>query len=351
MTAFSLFLIASLASTAKGQNSTDLTKPADQCKGRKVFTPGQGKSCASGDLQKFTISQITNFGARPAWSPDGKKIVFLDKELGNVFEMKLDEAKARCLTCDFMNTGFQSAHYLKDGDYLLVGPRNRNDAFISGVYKTGFLWMPADRSSPPKWMAEQHYEGVAVSRESRTIAYAKTWLDNPGQALSKLYTAEVAADGRIVNGKTVYRSPQLIAAQDFLPGDRAVIFTKMTPKNFEIFGLDLASKKETNYSLNPATDQVDGVFPDGAWALMESDRAAKEPGTMDLYMLKLDGTGRNVRKLTNASDSPGQQIMDGAISPDGCRVLFAKTAPEEGPTTITDKTGGIFLIEFYDCKK
>jgi Tol biopolymer transport system component len=242
--------------------------------------------------------------------------------------------------------------YMKDGDYLLLGPRDRNDAFISGVYKTGFLWMPADLSTPPQWLGEEHYEGVAVSRESRKIAYAKTWLERPGQYPAKLCTAEITKDGKLVNIKTVYRSAQIIEAQDFLPGDRGITFTRYTP-NYDAFGIDLETKKVTNYSISPASEIMEGIFPDGAWALISSDRHARKPGDMDLdvYMLKLDGTGKNVRRLTNFSDTPGQDAVNPVASPEGCRVAFQKSVQEQDNRFITGKEAGIYLLEFFDCKQ
>jgi len=340
------------AKNLSAQDFVDLCGQADKCDGQKVFPPSQGRSCPSGDFQKFTIRQVSDFGERPVWSPDGKKIAFVEKEFGNVWELDLDSGRARCLTCNFKNQGFLRVHYMKDGDFLLLGPQRYQDAFSSRVFHTGFLWMPADLSKAPQWIGEEHYEGVAVSRESRKIAYTKTWLDTALHYPSALYVAELTRDGKIVNSKAVYRSPQLIEAQDFLPGDRGIVFTRYTP-TYEAFGIDLATKQVTNYSLSPASEEPEGIFPDGVWTLMESDRHARKPGDMDLdiYMLKLDGIGKNVRRLTNFSDTPGQKASNPAVSPEGCRVAFMKSVKADDTRFITGKGAGLYLLEFYDCKQ
>jgi Tol biopolymer transport system component len=251
-----------------------------------------------------------------------------------------------------MTQGFLRVHYMKDGDFLLLGPKRYQDAFGSRVFHTGFLWMPADLSKAPVWIGEEHYEGVAVSRESRKIAYTKTWADTAFHYPSALYVAELTKDGKIVNSKAVYRSPQLIEAQDFLPGDRGVTFTRYTP-TYEAYGIDLSTKQVTDYSLSPASEEVEGIFPDGAWTLMESDRHARKTGDMDLdiYMLKLDGAGKNVRRLTNFSDTPGQKASNPVVSPEGCRIAFMKSVQAETTRFMTGAGAGIFLLEFYDCKQ
>lgn len=319
---------------------------------KKIFPAESGGSCASGDFDHFTIRRLTEIGERPVWSPDGKRIAFMDKEFGDAYELDLLTGRTQCLTCGFKHPGFLRVHYLKDGDYLLLGPRRRGNDFLDRVFHTGFWWMAKDRSSGPRWIGEPHYEGVAVSRESRKIAYTKTWLDTPFHFPSALYVAEVTPEGTIVNRRAVYWSMNLIEAQDFLPGETGVTMARYTP-SYEAIGVDLAAGRMTNYSQSPASEEPEGIFPDGNFTMIESDRHAMKPGDMDLdlYMLRLDGTGQDVRRLTRFTDTPGEKASNPAVSPEGCRVTFMKAKKSADPQKLTGSGDGIFLLEFYRCEE
>lgn len=335
----------------------DLTQSNQVCE-VKSFPYQNGGSCPSGDLDHFTIRKITDFGERPAWSPDGKRIAFMDKEYGDAYEIDLATEEITCLTCEFKHLGFLRVHYMKDGDYLLVGPRKRSSDFADRFFYNGFYWMPADRTSPPVWMGGEHLEGVAVSRESRKIAFAKTWFDTPFMFPSRMYVAEVTTDGRIVNEHVVYRQVNPMEAQDFLPGDSGLIFASYAP-NKEVYGVDISTGVKTNYSKHLAYEEPEGLFPDGQFVMVEGNRHAQTPfldslkslyiKDIDIYMFRLDGTGQDIRRLTYFSDVPGQKANNPVASPEGCRVALMKSSTPEDWFKFQGESLGIYLIEFYEC--
>ena len=73
------------------------------------------------------ITQLTGFGERAVWSPDGTRIAFMSKSFGDAFEVDLSKRPTRLLTGHFRHAGFLRVHYLPNGDYLLIGARNFND--------------------------------------------------------------------------------------------------------------------------------------------------------------------------------------------------------------------------------
>jgi hypothetical protein len=332
------------------ESYVDLSRNEPECAG-KVFLHIEGETCPAGEFDYFVIKQLTDFGERPVWSPDASKIAFMDKEFGDAYELDLASGEIECITCEFEHEGFLRVHYMKDGDYLLLGPEKYTSDFRSRYFGNGFFWMPADRSVSPRWLGEEHYEGVAISRESRQIAYAKTWLSHPFLIPSRMYVAEITPDGRLINRRVVCRTMQLIEAQDFLPGDAGLTFARYTP-NYDALTLDFASGEVVNQSRSPASEEPEGIFPGGEFTLMESDRHLGLKGEMDLdiYMLRLDGTGKDVRRLTHFTDTPGEKANNPVVSPDGCRIVFMKARKAESRHKAQGEGVGIYLLEFYRCE-
>jgi len=66
---------------------------------------------------------ISSFGERAVFSPDGNRVAFVERAYGDVFEYDLRTGAIRNLTAHIPNSGFLRVHYMKDGSYLLLGPR------------------------------------------------------------------------------------------------------------------------------------------------------------------------------------------------------------------------------------
>jgi len=88
-------------------------------------------------------------------------------------------------------------------------------------------------------------------------------------------------------------------------------------------GIDLVTKKVTNYSNSPGQyDEPEGIYPDGGFTLVECDKQNHQgPNHVDLWKLKLDGTGY-VERLTFFSDYPGYKASNPVVSDDGKFVAF-----------------------------
>ena len=68
------------------------------------------------------ISRLTLFGERADFSHDGKRLLFLSKTFGDVFELDLASKALRLLTGHYPHHGYTRALYLANGDVLLSGP-------------------------------------------------------------------------------------------------------------------------------------------------------------------------------------------------------------------------------------
>ena len=77
------------------------------------------------------IKLVSGFGERPDWSHDGRFILFLDKPMGEVFELEIASGLIRPKTRHFNHYGFTRALYLSNGDILLSGPNKPFDPTIN----------------------------------------------------------------------------------------------------------------------------------------------------------------------------------------------------------------------------
>jgi hypothetical protein len=121
------------------------------------------------------VTPVTTFGQRPDWSPDGRRIVFLEKTCGDVYEVDLATRELTPLTHDFVHAGFTRALYLPNGDILLAGARTFDVAnpFAGRNEKRAELWVlrPGSGQAPTP-LGVFCREGPAVSRTVPRINWA-----------------------------------------------------------------------------------------------------------------------------------------------------------------------------------
>ena len=122
------------------------------------------------------IRRVTHFGERADWSHDGKRILFLAKTFGDVYEVELATGVIRPVTHHYFHAGYTRALYLANGDILLSGapifdPKN---PWKSRHEDQAELWvLKKDRSGPAVPLGEGCSEGPAVSRRHMLIAWTR----------------------------------------------------------------------------------------------------------------------------------------------------------------------------------
>ena len=91
------------------------------------LVPGQSASPAWTDAEfPPYIKRLTHFGERADWSHDGKRLLFLEKMYGDVFELEIATGVIRPLTHHYSHNGYTRALYLPNGDILLSGSKTFN---------------------------------------------------------------------------------------------------------------------------------------------------------------------------------------------------------------------------------
>jgi Tol biopolymer transport system component len=291
------------------------------------------------------IEQLSWFGERADFSPDNKRVAFMSKSFGDAFEIDLGTRRTRCLTCSIPGAAFLRVQYLTNGDYLLNGPEKFKDIRTSRRQESELWILRKDGRLPLVRLNQRLSEGAAVSKRALRIAWSNTEGQYPEEipkGHSRLYVADLdysSGAPRLANKKQVAQSDSLacrIEAQDFYDNDTKLIYTCYRPGDkAEVMGLDLKTGLTTNFSQSSGTyNEPEGIFPDGQHTLVEADRQGNGAGSryIDIWKLKLDGSGRNFERLTHFTDYEGYKSSNPVVSTDGKMMAFqvAMTKDEAG---------------------
>jgi len=300
--------------------------------------------------------QLTSWGERPDFRHDGKKILFLSKVFGDVYEYEIATGLITPCTDHFTHYGFTRALYLSNGDVLLSGPIapfDRTDKEDRQRARSASYLSVLDKSftKPPVPLNEHCDEGPAVSRHRLRIAWTHGHQD-------QISTADLVYENGVpkLTGKRLVlkvadfpeneRPHRWIETQNFVPPDD----TRLTVTAYEIgdtanseaFVLDLASGELKNVSRSPDHyEEVEGIFPDGKHTLVErAEHRGNHWPLIDAWKLSLDGSG-HAERLTFFTDFKGYKGGEPIVSDDGRYLAFTlgKSGMEAG------QGFGLFLKE------
>ena len=104
-------------------------------------------------------------------------------------------------------------------------------------------------------------------------------------------------------------------------------------------GIDLNTGKVTDFSQAPNVyNEVEGIFPNGRYTLVESSKQVEALGgehgsrEIDIWKLRLDGTGKDFVRITSFNDYQGWKASNPVVSTDGRFMAFqvAHTSDEAG---------------------
>jgi hypothetical protein len=306
---------------------------------------GQRKSGSPLDHLPPEIEILTHFGERADISPDNQRVAFMDKSFGDAFVIDLKTRIIRCLTCNVPGAAFLRIMHLSSGDYILIGPESFNDIHTSRT-KDNQLWFLSQKpGSKPRKFGEKMSEGAAVSKTALKISYSVTTAQNSSlpSETSQLFVADVDlsnGEARLTNKKMVYESRSkacTIEAQDFYDHDTKMTFTCYEPQHLaSVMTIDLSSGKVENMSKAPGTyNECEGIYPDGLYTNVEADRQVEQLGgehgsrNIDIWKLRLDGTGKDFKRLTYFNDYEGFKASNPVVSTDGRFMAFQVARPQD----------------------
>ena len=306
------------------------------------------------------ISILTRFGERADFSPDNKSVAFMSKSFGDAMEIDLKTHDIKCLTCNIPAAAFLRVMHLPGSDYILIGPDHFENINISRSRDNELWLLKNERGAKPVKLGQRMSEGAAISKKNLKIAFALNHEQDSGipPGASRIIIADVDTSGsepKLVNKRTAYESKDKscnLEAQDFYDNDTKLTFVCYEPQGkASVMGIDLETNEVTNFSKAPGTyNEVEGIFPDELYTCVEADRQCEwlggEPGAgnIDIWKLRLDGTGKDFVRLTNFNDYTGGKASNPVVSTDGKYMAFqvAKT---------TDPAGVGYGILLYQFKK
>lgn len=310
------------------------------------------------DLPPY-VSVLTTWGVRPEFDRTGEHVYFLHRLIGDVFKVNIRTREITSVTADVFHRGIQRCHVLANGDLLLgVGDLLTGD--IQRDKERLFMYvMKQDEPTKLYPLGEWFNEGAAVSRSSLRIAW--TAGVGPNDQVQMRMGEIVYRDGTpyLADVRTVLSlasSEQIVhvETQDFVPPqDRQLLFTRYYGpmgdpyRNAEVCSLDLVSGEVTDLSHAPESyDEAEGVFPDGRWTMIESDRhlpaALRNKYKVDIFRMRLDGSGQVEQLADLAQRFPETHRSDNpVVDPTGRYIAYQYGFSQGGGA----KGRGIFLLD------
>lgn len=313
------------------------------------------------------IKRLNYFGERPEWSHDGKKVLFVGRTFGDVYEIEVATGKIMPLTHHYYHGGYLRALYLSNGDILLLGPKS----FPSGNwqearFKLTELWVLDKKlDSPPVRLGEYIWEGPAVSRTQLKISWAEHHGNYPDQKRYwQVWVADIdysSGKPKIANQRVVLDNSQgevkdaVLEPQNFRPGTEEELTIQSSGRGVgnnatEVFGLNLKTGQLLNYSRSPDSyNEPEGIFPDGQFTLVESSRhrtTESNAGNIDLYKLKLDNTN-TWQRLTYFNEQGRFKASNPVVSDDGKFIAFMVARTNE----MAGIGHGIYVLDIEQMEK
>ena len=319
------------------------------------------------------IELLTTFGERQDISPDNKRVAFITKSFGDAMVIDLATRRIDCLTCGVPHAAFLRIMHLSTGDYILMGPEHFDwgQDPLKGREANSEMWfLGRQPGSMPQRLGMKLFEGMAISKKSMKVAWSQFASEDPSipEGVYRMFTADVRIAGgkaELVNRRQVAEShhpPCKLEPQDFFDNDTKMTmscYTVADPKQpfvvqAQVMVLDLKTGKYENNSKAPGIYQEpEGIFPDGRYTCVESDKQAMVNGKkvgegwqIDLWKLRLDGTGKDFQRITHFNDFEGYHASNPVVSTDGRFMVFSIGRAVE--TGMSSGAGHGILIYHFD---
>lgn len=301
------------------------------------------------------IERITDFGERADWSIDGSRILFLNRSGGDIFEVEVETKKVSPIFKAPDGMGCWRAMYLSNGDYFFTmgkksgGQKTRYGRDVAYAYI-----LDSKLKGPPTRINTIINEGAAISRKRLKIAYTSD--------MEHIYTADIVYKNGVpsfankkeivdnddvrLNGKKVKTGE--VEPQNFVPPEE----TKLIMAAYGLNGSDALVYDMEEDEFRDLTngnndcdkepfDEPEGVFPNGKYTLVESNRHVCGDGIKKIEIYRFNLSDEKWKRLTYFSNVKGFKATNPVVRDNGKYFAF-----QEGHSD--GQAGQGFGIYVYD---
>ena len=359
-----------------GQNSTDLTPDCNEGTGWPAFSPdgnlvAYSSRCGGSGLFLMgatgeSARRLTTFGDNPAWSPDGREIVFSTESgwvpynrntTSELWAADVATGKTRKLFAGDAVQPAVSPHALRIAYWGLPHTGSQRDVwtipyaglasgekpvavtqgaaidwnpawsadgrflyFLSNRDGSMNLWrVPIGRKTgkplgapEPRTLPAREVGGFGLSRDGRLVAYVALELTYFLERLT-IDPASGEARGQPVQ---VIQTSRAIGSGDTSPDGKLVVFDSQGSVQEDIFLAQADGTKVRHLTDDAARDRSPSFLPEGRRIAFQSDRG----GSWDIWTILPDGSG--LTQVTRSSTS----ALAPYPSPDGRRIAASDGA-------------------------
>ncbi len=357
---------------AGSRKPTNLTPECDRESYSPAFSPdgsliAYGSRCGEGGLFLMSatgenVRRLTSFGSDPAWSPDGREIVYSTETVARpygrqgtseLWVVEIGSGKTRKIFAEDSIQPSVSPHGLRIAYWALptggsqrdiwtipykgLGPGERpvpvtQDAavdwdpvwstdgqslyFLSNRDGVMNLWrIPIDEATgkprgpaEPERLPAREVGGLAVARDGRHIAYVDR------QTTFAIDRLTFDGQGRLSNKpEEIYESSQEMSDFDLSPDGKLFTFDSRGAAQDDLFVLQADGTGLRQLTDDAPKDRHPSFSPDGKRIAFHSDRG----GRYEIWTIAIDGSG-----LTQLTKTTGDTVIEAHWSPDGRRLAI-----------------------------
>ena len=265
------------------------------------------------------LTEHPQYDAVPAWSPDGRKIIFMsfrDKDRfpesgGEIYAMNADGTNLTNLTQSPERSDGIST-WSPDGKQIAF---QAFGIFNKGGPYQGDIWVMDADGGNPRNLTNHHASdlGPDWSPDGRQIAFSsyrdRAW---EFEAWDNYDIYVMNADGTNLTNLT--KHPAKDYAPDWSPDGRQIAFTSNRDGNREVYVMNPDGTNPINLTKHPASDGGPDWSPDGQQIVFVSGRDKRNDNdkNSEIYVMNADGT--HPINLTNHPAIDGQPAW-GSIQP------------------------------------